>query len=621
MRVLLDIETDSLNPSVIWCVVTKDIQTNEVRTFTEPRSLRSYLHQGIDLVIAHNGIDFDLAVLNRLWDIQIPRDKVRDTLVLSRLLDFKLPGGHSLEAWGERLKCPKLEFKDFSKYTPEMLEYCKQDVEVNHKLWTYLQRTFAYPRWEEPIKLEHEMAWFCQDMRTNGFYFDIDTASKLYSDIYAQVDKLDIEIKSEFQPEKKLDKSYKIRYKNDGSLFSKSQELLARAQHDAAYEVEGDTVKVYRWEEFNPTSSKQVCERLYGMWSPIDRTKAASDANLKNDKEKLKHFEVYGWKISETNLGTLHEEAPKSAKLLVRRLLLGSRLKQLETWMKAYDPGDHCLHSNLHSIGTWTHRLSSTNPNLQNIAAEKSIKYHTEELKNLAIDLGGKFRGLFQAKPGKVLVGTDMESAHLRLFAHYVNDPALIKALVSGDKKDGTDPHSLNKRIIGSVCADRDRAKTFIFTFLNGGGAKKVAEIFGCPYHIAQKVLSNFIDSYPGLKHLKENVFPKVEVDGYFTAIDGRRIPCPIAHYAMAGYLQSGEKIVMSKAASIWQKELTKLSIPYWPINWVHDEFQTETDTEEHAHIIGKIQSQSIKQAGIDLGIVCPLDGEYKIGYTWLETH
>jgi DNA polymerase-1 len=90
----------------------------------------------------------------------------------------------------------------------------------------------------------------------------------------------------------------------------------------------------------------------------------------------------------------------------------------------------------------------------------------------------------------------------------------------------------------------------------------------------------------------------------------------------IAGYLQNGEKVVMAHANVLWRKELDKLGIRYRQVNLVHDEFQTNIiGTEAEARKAGEVQSEAIKQTGINLGIVCPLAGEYKIGKDWLETH
>ncbi len=123
MRIVLDIETDSLNPTKIWVAVIKNIDTNEIKSFRSKELFRQYIKENpITLLIAHNGIFFDLFWLEKLWGISFDRDIVRDTLVLSRLYNQRLEGGHSLDEWGVRLKFPKGEFDRFNNYSEEMLK-------------------------------------------------------------------------------------------------------------------------------------------------------------------------------------------------------------------------------------------------------------------------------------------------------------------------------------------------------------------------------------------------------------------------------------------------------------------------------------------------------------------
>ena len=131
MWCVIDIETDSLTPSVIHCIVCKEVDSGKVHTFYGPDHLRVFRNfsEKISGLIGHNILNFDFPVLKSfIPDLTLTVDDCIDTLVVSRLLLYNMPGGHSLEAWGKRLGEYKTEFNDFSKFTQEMLEYCIQDV-------------------------------------------------------------------------------------------------------------------------------------------------------------------------------------------------------------------------------------------------------------------------------------------------------------------------------------------------------------------------------------------------------------------------------------------------------------------------------------------------------------
>lgn len=629
MRAVLDIEADGLNPTKIWMVVALDIDTNQYYTFFPYREdiQRNYVQELKDfiakltLAVGHNVINYDFFHLERLYGVTVPKEIVRDTLVLSKLFQFQLPGGHSLENWGSILKEPKLEFSKFDEYSDEMLTYCKQDVLLNLKVYQFLSNRLKNDSWKRSVQVEHEMQYICLGMHLNGFSFDIDKAKEIYSEIEERCSELDIEIQKAFPPKTKLIKEITPSKTKSGLLHRKDFKWY----NDTDFTIfsDGCPFSLFEWETFNPKSPKQLVERLNEAgWKPIDKTKGHALAIKNKEKEKLEHFKIYGWMVNETNLSTLPDDAPKGARCLVERLLLGSRLQTLKTWIDNYNQETKKIHGTFNAIGTWTHRLSHTNPNLGNVSAEKTIKYKSANLRELAIHYGGRMRKLFKADEDSWLVGTDMEGAHLRLFSHFINDQDLIKALVSGDKKLGTDPHTLNKQKLGHICPDRDLAKTFIFTFLNGGGVGKVMEIFKCSRQEAEITLNEFITSYPGLNRWKKEIIPSDAKRGYFVGLDGRKIFQDSEHLMIAGYLQNGEKVVMAHANVLWQKELTKLQIPFKQCNLVHDEFQTNIIGDYSLALkASEVQSEAIKQVGLNLGIVCPLAGESKIGKDWLETH
>ena len=596
MRVVLDIEANGLLPkevTQIWCIVTKDIDTNEVRLFYgEGMQERFALHaKEITELIGHNILEYDLKVVSLLYgNVFSSSCLYTDTLILSRLLNVGRIGGHSLENWGNILKFPKGNYNDFSKFSMEMLEYCKNDVELNAKVYLELRKVIDRNQsaFDRAIKVEHDVQRICLDMHDNGFAFDRRTAETIRDELNERIRKLDLEIVLCFPPQ--LVKT---------QLKTKIKEELVH---------------------FNPNSPRQIIDKLWEAgWKPVNKTKG----NMKNeDPAKKDRFDKYGWVLDETNLATLPDDAPEGLKVLVERRLLQARVNTLTEWLGCYDSTDGRIHGRFNALGARSHRCTHSNPNMGNIATQKTIKYNTEHLRKTAIDLGGKMRSLWVCDDDSWLVGTDMESAHLRIFAHMINDEKFTQSLISGKKEDGTDPHSVNKTVLGSACVDRDRAKTFIFSFLNGAAAPKVSQIFGCSLPIAKAALHKFIGAYPGLKRLKQEVFPRDAERGYFIGIDGRKIVCDSEHLMMGMYLQSTESILMKYANIDWYEKFKKEGINFRQVNWCHDEWVTEIKgTKEEAWAAAEIQKDSIRLVAEKFGLRCPMSGESKIGKNWLEVH
>lgn len=218
-----------------------------------------------------------------------------------------------------------------------------------------------------------------------------------------------------------------------------------------------------------------------------------------------------------------------------------------------------------------------------------------------------------------------MDAAHLRLFAHYIEDEEFTAALLAGD------PHSLNARALGldpqefyPVPNDigRQLAKRFIYSFLNGAAAGKVASILGCSLGEAQERIDQFEEAYPGFMRMKKHQIPRDAARGFFVGLDGRKVMWDKEHGMMPGYLQNGEAVIMKAANILWRQRLDDKGIPYWQVNWVHDEWQTETvDAKEYIDAVKQEQVQAIIDVGERFNLGCPLSGSSKVGYTWAETH
>lgn len=606
---IIDIETNKLeNPDIIWCVVVEDLNSNKVWMFTTKVSFSVWYFNQVCKYdelkfIGHNILEFDAPQLSKIWGVKIPDENILDTILLSRLYSPKLEGGHSLRSWGERLNDHKIEFEDFSAFTEEMLTYCKQDVALTKKLYKHLLSKLG-PTADFAINLEHKVALLLKEAKERGFYFDLNKALDIRRDLDKERSKLDELIVFPDVP--------------------KYEWFIPKKDNIKKGYVKDVPFLKTKYVPFNPNSGQHIINECWKAgWKPTEKTEGHKEF-LKDppwDKEerrkKKERYEKYGWKVSEGNLATLPDDAPDSLRHYLKRLIYETRIRKLDEWCGLLGE-DGAIHGNIIGLGAWTHRMTHQNPNLANIAAKKSIKYNTEELKALALDLGGKLRELWVARKDHVLVGTDAEGIQLRVLAHYMEDDEFTEAVTYGKKEDGTDPHTLNQKRIGR--GSRDNSKTFIYAFILGAGDEKVGEIYGISKREGGELKEGYINSTPGLKRLKSGRIPSDAHQGYTIGFDGRKILCNSKHLMMAAYLQGGEAIVMKTAVVLAIDRMRQKNIEAYLVNVVHDEMIFEC-LPEVAEEVKIITEWSIAEAGKVLKLRCPMKGVGAIGKTWLEVH
>ena len=203
------------------------------------------------------------------------------------------------------------------------------------------------------------------------------------------------------------------------------------------------------------------------------------------------------------------------------------------------------------------------------------------------------------------------------MLAHYMKDILYVKTVCDGNSKDGTDVHTINQRAAG--LATRDNAKTFIYAFLYGAGDAKIGKIVGGNANAGKKLKEEFLRKTPALRSLIGKV-QKYAALGYVPGLDGRKIWVRSEHAALNSLLQGAGAIVMKQALVLFHRKVKQNKWPVKLVANVHDEIQFET-TENYAIIAGEAARQSIVEAGEHFNLRCPLDGEYKVGKTWRETH
>jgi DNA polymerase I-like protein with 3'-5' exonuclease and polymerase domains len=520
----------------------------------------------------HNGISFDAPVLNRLWKTKIRLNQVYDTLIVSRLLDPSRENGHSLEAWGQTLGFHKIDYA---------------------KVWTWLMdRPQAYSG--ECFDLPH------YGLLDDYCVRDVEVTAKLYlklvndfNEKQFSLESLELEhsvaaiIAQQERNGFKLDQIYATCLLTDikskvAGIYERMQQRWPPVTVERFSDKTGKRLKD-SVVTFNPGSRQQIGERLKELgWKPKEFTETGIP--------KIDETVLAGIKIPE-------------AQVIAEYLMLNKRISQIESWMEAVGK-DGRVHGKVITNGAVTGRMTHSSPNMAQIPNAGSI-------------YGPECRECWTVEEGNVLVGCDASGLELRMLAHYMKDNDYVRTVTEGSSKLGTDVHTVNQRAAG--LATRDNAKTFIYAFLYGAGDAKIGSIVGGTAKVGKELKSKFLRQTPSLARLIERV-GKQAAKGWVPGLDGRRIWVRSEHAALNSLLQGAGAIVMKKALVIFDN---KRKANNWPVKYVanvHDEFQMECP-KESADIVGSAARMSIIEAGEHYKLRCPLDGEYKIGVNWRQTH
>jgi len=367
-RLAIDIETDGLDATEIWCAVTKDIDNGEVKVWKTASELLRYVEPE-DTLIGHNIIGFDLPVLKKLWNLKTNSNPLRDTLIMSRLLNPVLEKGHSLDSWGVRLGLKKGDFSDFDGgLSDSMVEYCIQDVEITHALFTHLNSSLL--GWGQSVDLEHEVATVVKKQEINGFKLDVPKCMTMLSDWQQSLIDIEEELQQVFQP------------------------ITTERYSDKTGKRLKDKVTV-----FNPGSRKQIAERLMSLgWKP------------------RKHTEKGSVIVDEKVLQTVR--IPQ-AKPILRYLLLQKRVAQVKSWVENVSERGR-VHCQVRTNGAITGRMTHSKPNLAQVP-------------RVGTEYGEECRSVWTVEDGNVLLGADASGLELRMLAHYMDDKNYTKEILEGD--------------------------------------------------------------------------------------------------------------------------------------------------------------------------------------------
>lgn len=573
--IVLDIETDGFDPSVIWCVVAKQGTAQTTFTQEQANEFQNYVSERAGATVyAHNGLCFDYPVLRRLWNTDFSGVVLGDTLVLSRLADPSRPGGHSLGAWGTTLGFPKGEHDEWHRYSPEMLAYCKQDVEVTQRLLSVVKRELTPKVLEsDSVQLEYAVAQIIRKQIDTGWVLDERACMELLQELRWHKDEVELKVHERFRPLCTKVREIQPKVKKDGTLSVVGLKFLGE---DCLSLVGGPLTRV-DFPDFNLGSRQQIGNYLQRFgWVP----RAFTDKGQpKVDETVLEHVKI------------------PEARLIAEYLMLEKRAAMVSSWLDMVTE-DGRVHGYVNPIGAVTGRMTHSSPNVAQVTANGKA-------------YGSRMRDCWTVPRRFKLVGMDADGLELRMLAHYMNDDDYTQEVLHGDI------HTKNQTAAG--LPTRNDAKTFIYAFLYGAGDAKIGSIVGGSKAAGKRLKRDFLEATPVLKSLRDRVASAAR-RGWLQGLDGRRVHIRSEHAALNSLLQSAGAVVMKRALVILDGLATEAMLNYKFVGNIHDEIQTEV-LEQHAEQFAKLAEESVRLAGEYYNMRIPLKGSATIGNTWKETH
>ena len=350
--------------------------------------------------------------------------------------------------------------------------------------------------------------------------------------------------------------------------------------------------------DFNPNSPKQLGEMLF-------------------DKLGLPHGKKTqtGWATDAATLEKLREDSPLVEDILEYRTYQKLNSTYVEGLLKVIGP-DGRIHSTFNQTEARTGRLSSDNPNLQNIP--------------IRTELGSRLRAYFVARPGWVLVDADYSQIELRILAHITGDEHMQEAFRSG-----ADIHrSTAAKIYGLPLEAitprlRSSAKAINFGIMYGKGAFSLSKDIGVTVKEADAFLRQYLDTFPKVSGYMEKTIADAKANGYVSTLFGRRRALPELSSSNFNVRSSGERMARNTPIQGTAADVIKLAmVRVWRrlrdegmesrlILTVHDELIVEAP-EQEADKAARILKEEMEGC---VHYAVPLETEVGRGRNWLEAH
>lgn len=354
-------------------------------------------------------------------------------------------------------------------------------------------------------------------------------------------------------------------------------------------------------QRFNIASPRQVGEILFDVLkldSKAKKTKTGQYVTGEEVLEGLRHkHEVVGKILDHRGL----------------KKLLGTYIDALP---KLVNASTGHIHTTFNQTVTTTGRLSSSNPNLQNIPVRDAM--------------GKEVRKAFIPDEGQLFFSADYSQIELRIMAHLSKDENLVQAFLCGEDIHAATAAKIFHKDISEVTSDeRRRAKTANFGIIYGISAFGLAERLGCSRSEAKQLIDGYFQTYPGVKEYMERSIAMAREKGYTETIFHRRCPLPDinSHNAVVrGYaernainspIQGSAADIMKMAMIRVDKRMREEGLQSRMILQVHDELNFSVLPEER----DQLQRLVIEEMQSAASLSVPLIADAGWGTNWLEAH
>lgn len=365
-------------------------------------------------------------------------------------------------------------------------------------------------------------------------------------------------------------------------------------------ELEGCLARIYEQVgyEFNVNSPKQLGEALFVKLGLPPRKKTKS-----------------GYSTNAETLESLRSEHPVIDDILQYRTYQKLNSTYVEGLLKVIGP-DGRMHSTFNQTEARTGRLSSSEPNMQNIP--------------IRTPLGSQLRQFFVAKPGCTLVDADYSQIELRLLAHISGDESMRQAFLTGQdihRSTAAKIYNLPPEMI--TPALRSSAKAVNFGIVYGIGAFSLSRDINVSVKEADQFIKNYLATFPGVKNYMDETIAHGTEKGYVTTLFGRRRALPELASKNHNLRALGERMAMNTPIQGTAADVIKLAmVKVWRrlraerlaaklILQVHDELIVEAP-ETEAETVARILKEEMEGA---VSYSVPLTADVGQGKTWLESH